>query len=344
MTELIQISHSRVENFLSCERKDYYGYHLGLKRKKEGVALGLGNAVHSCTQALYDKILELGKTAKQQRAAWGQGVAALWARYHELVANGWNDEDPKRWTLEEILKHYLANEGLVLAGYRILAVEKEFHVRWSDDSTILFRVDLIVADPGGRVLVVDTKTVWDFFTETELRLLPQLAKYAGMLRFLGYKVHGGMYNQIRSRRLNGGKMLKPELIAKLEEVGGVTTGTVLELQARLEARGIEHTTPPESSQLYRLAPVPLTDVRVRRALEEQFETAGRILGRTQLTAEQYDKQAVRAVSRVTCKSCPFKELCPAELNGEDTRLIMETFTYRDPRELPDLDGEDEDDD
>lgn len=342
MSELIQISHSRVESFLSCERKDYYGYHLGLKRKKEGIALGLGNAVHSCTEALYAKLLSHGSKASVQRKHWEQGVAAMWARFHELVAEGWVDEDPKRWSLEEILTHYVENESLVQAGYAILAVEKEFHVRWSEESSILFRVDLIVRDPGGRQLVVDTKTVWDFYSETEMRLLPQLAKYAGMLRFLGHRIEGGAYNMIRSRRVAGGKkLLKAEMIAQLEAVGGLTTGTVAELEARLAARGIPVQAPPTKDQLYQLAQVPLSSERIRRALEEQFGAASRILDRMKLTAEQYDQQALRSVSRMNCKSCSFRLICEPELNGEDTRLALEMYEHRDPRELPELDGEDE---
>lgn len=354
MDELIQISHSRVEGFLTCERRDYYGYHLGLKKKKEGIALGLGNAVHSCTESLYAKLLELGKSAKAQRAAWDQGVAALWARYHQLVADGWQDDDPKRWTLEQVLQHFLDNEAMVRRGWRVLAVEKEFHVRWSDESTILFRVDLIMADPQGRQIVVDTKAVWDFYTDAEMRLLPQLAKYAGMLRFLGYRIHGAAYNMLRTRRVNGGKMLKAEILEailstqteggrkEMLEVLHIEKHTVAELTQIAEKGGIQVTTPPEPHQVYQFSPVDLTDTRVTRALEEQFETANRILQRVGLPAEQYDRIAVRAVSKVTCKSCPFRELCPAELNGEDTRLIMDTFTHRDPRELPELDGEDDD--
>lgn len=358
MTELIQISHSRVENFLACERRDYYGYHLGLKRKKEGIALGLGNATHTCTQALYERILEAGYSAREQRKAWDQAVAAMWAKYQSLVAQGWTDDDPKRWTLKEVLEHYVANESIVLKGLRVLAVEKEFHVRWSDTSTILFRVDLIVAEPSGRQLVVDTKAVWDFYSDAELRLLPQLAKYAGMLRFLGHRIEGAAYNMIRTRRVMGGKkLLKAEIVEALYNYFGedehpdamaawaidLPKMKVDELQKLCDIHGIQTQAPPEGHQLYRWADVPLSDARVTRALKEQFETAGRIIDRMGLTAEQYDEQAVRSVSRVGCKSCSYRELCPAELNGEDTRLVMDTFTHRDPRELPDLDGEEDDD-
>src|SRR5688572_4870382 len=117
----VQISHSRVESFLLCQRKDYYGYHLGLRRKKEGIALALGNAVHSCTEALYRELLGNGKrSAKEQKKHWPQGVAAMWARYHQLIAEGWVDEDTRRWTLKEVLEHYIEYKSLVQAGWRVL--------------------------------------------------------------------------------------------------------------------------------------------------------------------------------------------------------------------------------
>jgi hypothetical protein len=217
-------------------------------------------------------------------------------------------------------------------------------------------VDLIVADPQGRQLVVDTKAVWDFYTDSETRLLPQLAKYAGMLRFLGHRIEGGAYNMIRTRRINGGKMLKAEIVqavgdnvpawklAQNEQIFGkpFDKWTVDMLTETAESEGIAVVTPAEPEKLYRLTPVPLSDARVKRALEEQFGVAERILERKHLTTEQYDQLAVRSVSKVTCRSCPFRVICEAELNGEDTRLAMDTFTFRDPRELPDLDGEEDD--
>ena len=77
------------------------------------------------------------------------------------------------------------------------------------------------------------------------------------------------------------------------------------------------------------------------SLLEQFEAAGRILDRERLTTEQYDQQAIRSVSRMTCKACSFRLICEPELNGEDTRVALEMFEYKTDRTLPELDGEDE---
>lgn len=353
MPELTQISHSRVESALLCERKDYYGYRLGLKRRKESASLGLGTAGHACLQALYEEIFKLGTTASAQRKAWPAGVAAMWAKYEELVLQGWKDEDPKRWALKQVLEHYIANERIVLAGWRVLAVEKEFHVRWRDDSSMLFKVDMIAVDPKRRRVVVDHKFVWDFYSPDMAGLQPQLPKYVGMLRFLGHDIAYGAYNMLRTRKVAGESMLKAELVDTIAKAIGIADDEgavkilakhkVEDLRAQAEQRGIEHTKPVSADKLVQFLDVPMSDARVRRTLTEQFEKAGRLLESDKLTTEQYEQSALRVANNMVCKSCSFRLICKTELNEEDTRLVMQDYEHRDPRELPELLGEEDDD-
>lgn len=352
---MTQVSHSRVEGFLSCERRDFYSYTLGLKRRKDDVTLRLGTAGHACLAALYSTILAAGSTRSKQRAAWGRGVKALWAKYDELVAAGWKDEDPSRWPLKTALENYLANERIVLAGWRVLAVEKEFHVRFDDEgNTILFVVDLIAETAQKRQAVIDHKFVWDFTTDRQAELMGQLPKYVGMLRFLGYHAAEAYYSMIRTRKINGEAMLKPDLVSALYNHYGqedppeamaawardLPKMKVSELQTLCEVQGIEHTKPVPAEKLYQLLPVPLETARIKRTLQEQFLAAERIIERDKLPVEQLELRSLRTNDNMTHDRCPFRALCVAELNARDTRLIMEDFTHRDPRELPELDGED----
>ena len=340
---MTQISHSRVESALLCMRKDHYGYYLGLRRKKESDSLAIGTAGHACLEALYSTLLAQGKSAAAQRRAWKHGVAAMWAKYHGLVAEGYEDGASNRWTLEECLQHYERLEALVQNGWRVLAVEKEFHVRWNDEGdTMNFKVDLIAANPQGKIVVVDHKFVWDYYSPKVVRLQPQLPKYIGMLRFLGYKIESGLYNMVRTRKVQGEKMLKADLIAALEQVGGLTTGKVEELQARLEARDIEHTKPVKDEQLLQTQPVEASDARVSRTLQEQFLKAEQLIELDKEGASRRDLLSFRVANNMICKSCSFNELCATELAGDDTTLVMEEFVKRDPRELPPLDGEEDD--
>ncbi len=353
---MTQISHSRVEGFLLCERKTWYGYDLGLRRKKESASLRVGTAGHECLQALYDFVLAKSGTQVGQRRAWKQAVEAMWSKYHELVANGYEDTDPKRWTLKELLENYIEQEPLVLAGHRILAVEKEFHVRWNDEGdTMLFKVDAIVRAPDGRDIVVDFKFVWDYYSSKMVRLQPQLPKYVGMLRFLGYKVAGGLYVEVRTRRIQGDAMRKPELLEAVSKLpaAAITAGatlferptekwTVDQLKQVAEENGIATSTGATKEQKLQTAPVEMSATRIERTLREQFGVAQRIIDRMAIVdPEERDLLSVRTANNMVCKSCSFNELCAAELAGDDTRMIMGEYEVRDDRELPELDGEDD---
>lgn len=352
---MTQISHSRVEGYLLCERKTFYGYDLGLRRKSDSASLRMGTAGHACLEALYKTLLEKGKTQIGQRRAWKLGVAAMWAKYHELVVEGYQDTDTKRWTLKEVLEHYIELEPLIMRGYRVLAVEKEFHVRWNDDGdTMLFKVDLIARTPDGRDIVIDFKFVWDFYNSKTARLQPQLPKYVGMLRFLGFNVAEGMYVMLRTRRIMGDTMKKPDMLAALPPGAvvlmpgddprlskPVEKWTVPELKEALESLGIQTSTGATPEQKLDTLPVVMSTVRIERTLREQFTVAERILARQSLSPEERDLLAVRTANNMVCKSCSFRDLCSAELAGDDTRIIMEDYEVRDDRELPELDGEDD---
>ena len=67
------VSHSRAESYLSCRRKDYYGYQFpaganfdltesqlerGIRRIRTSESLALGSAVHDCLAAFYIAILD----------------------------------------------------------------------------------------------------------------------------------------------------------------------------------------------------------------------------------------------------------------------------------------------
>jgi hypothetical protein len=100
-------------------------------------------------------------------------------------------------------------------------------------------------------------------------------------------------------------------------------------------------TPPLDTQLYDTLPVPMSDARISQTLQEQFDTAEEIIELDKLTVEQRDRKSWRVANKMVCNGCSFRELCDTELAGEDTTLVLEEYQKRDPRELPPLDGEDD---
>ena len=77
------VSHSRVEAYLSCRRKEYYGYSRKLQKVIPATSLALGSAVHSVLEALYSTVLAAGMSKAKQKAAYPGAVPAAGSGCHQ---------------------------------------------------------------------------------------------------------------------------------------------------------------------------------------------------------------------------------------------------------------------
>jgi PD-(D/E)XK nuclease superfamily len=141
----------------------------------------------------------------------------------------------------------------------------------------------LVIKEQNRIKVIDYKFCYDFFSSDELALFPQLPKYIGALRALGIYAQDGLYAELRYRSLKN----------------------------------------PSPEDLYRLTPIPLNNARIKRTWLEQIEGTQRIAQRKELPYELSEEQAVRSASKSNCRWCWFKNLCSAELQGSDGRLMRQ---------------------
>jgi hypothetical protein len=171
------VSHSRAESYLSCRRKDYYGYQWqnpdgsrGIRRIRTSESMALGSAVHECLAAFYQAILDGGDFERGMLDAY----AALAVQY----GLGYENVGGRFENIETILQRYWDNEPFVTKGYEVLAVEEEFRLEYDSDtdSSYPFVVDLILRDPQGKVVVVDHKTAYYLFREEDLDLMPQIPR------------------------------------------------------------------------------------------------------------------------------------------------------------------------
>jgi hypothetical protein len=281
----VAVSHSRAEGYLTCRRKDYYGYTLELQRVSESIAFSHGSAVHSMLEVFYRTMLEAGDTPAQQIDAWDNAVLNVEKHFAEMKAEGYEDPD-KRAPLALIFEKYLENEPYVRNGWTILAVEAEFNLAIEDDLEYPFVVDLIVQDDRGAMVVVDHKSAYDFFNEEDARLMPQIPKYIGALRALGYKVAYGQYNLLRTR---------PD----------TKVGRPL-------------------NEWHRNFDVKPTAQRVKTTFTEQVGVAREIAMRSFLPVEQIEETAYRVANKMICGYCQFADLCSEELRGGNVKLMLST--------------------
>lgn len=330
------VSHSEVESFLLCRRKHYYGYGLSLQRVSTSSSLATGTAGHQIAQAFYETILAAGNSIELQKAAIGDAIKAAKVKLDEIMVDF--EQDENRGTLEDIFfKWYLPNEPFISNGWRVLAVEKEFNLQYNEDSdnplTYPFVVDAIFRDTEGKTVVVDHKFVWDFYTDGDAELQPQIPKYIAGLRALDYKVDYGMYNMLRTRSIRGAKMLKVQLVdaimatAPLADTDGekpLAKWSVAELETHAASIGINVYAGPTKDQMVLTKRLDIPTPRIVRTFEEQIAVAEEIQALKALPIEVQEKKAYRVANKLVCNGCSFRDVCTSELMGNNVKLMIAT--------------------
>lgn len=271
------VSHSEVDSYLLCRRKHYYGYIKSLQRVRESSALAMGSAGHKVLEVFYDNILKGHSFAIALDDA--RATADELRKEVEIPANRANIFD----TLFDI---YFPNEPLVNEGWEILAVEKQFNLEYDEALKLQypFVVDIIAKSPEGKVVVIDHKFVYDFYTYEASIMQPQIPKYIGALRALNYKVDYGAYNMIRTRKLK-----EPDAASMIQW-----------LDVKPEAQ------------------------RVKQVFTEQIAVAGEIQSIKELPEDVQDVRAYRVANKMVCQSCSFLDICRTELSGGNSKLMIQT--------------------
>lgn len=327
------ISHSRVEAYLSCRRKDWYGYQFptdigrGIRRQQTSDSLSMGTAFHTIAATFYQAVMDGGDRF--------EATTLMWEAYSTVIEEGFEEGGSRKATLEEVVKRWIDNETLS-EDYDILAVEEEFSLQ-TDEGSFPFVVDLIVRHKKTRlVYVVDHKTGYYLYRPDQTDLMPQIPKYIAALRALGHQVAGGIYQIVRTQALKGKAMTKPQLVEAVEKawlkqdtdelqpidysvLKKMTVATLTEEAERLD---IETHTPPDPEQVFQVLPVEPNLDRVLETMREQFEVAQEIRERDEWEPEVQDARAYRTANQTVCKSCAFRLLCSEELRGGNSALVL----------------------
>lgn len=343
------VSHSEVDGYLLCRRKHYYGYTLSLRRVRESMSLSMGSLGHGMLENFYAHILAHTELTDQANpGVWAEAIDKALSFYQQEVKDGFEQPD-NRADIRDLFLRYLEFEPFIKKGWTILAVEKRFSLEYDPNKQMRypFVVDLIVRDPMGKIVVVDHKFVYDFYSYEDTQLQPQIPKYIGALRALGFKVDYGVYNMLRTRKVSGPKMLKAELVEvvtkAITEAGGspesdydkpVPKLTVDELREIAEGYGIEPVQPPSIDQQVGWMDVKPNNTRVKRVFMEQIRTAEEIQRIKDLSEEEQDEAAFRVANKMICNSCSFRDICRTELVGGNVKIVIDTeYVVRERKEF-----------
>jgi CRISPR/Cas system-associated exonuclease Cas4 (RecB family) len=77
------------------------------------------------------------------------------------------------------------------------------------------------------------------------------------------------------------------------------------------------------SDKYKIVPQSFTSKRVQNSFKDLINSGKEILEFKSLSLEEWKDNTSRVANNLVCKSCSFRELCVAELNGSDGKVIRE---------------------
>lgn len=205
--ETIRISYSKAQAFKSCEYKFWLAHvrkyaddsvKPGLMPNEKGEALRRGTHGHLMMEWFHNEVkdtLEFPYDADQ--------CSKIMA---SVIARGMIENAEDTGKVMRQMMHYGANV-FPHKNWRILEVEKEYRLQVGvDPITGLMKVvpgtiDLVV-DISGTIVIIDHKFSADAYSDDRCEIEPQLPVYIGEMRALGIPARYGIYNFMRTRKMN----------------------------------------------------------------------------------------------------------------------------------------------
>jgi hypothetical protein len=181
------ISHSEADAHGQCQKKHEYAHVQKLMPKTSSIALDRGNAGH----LILETFLKAIKDGDVQEVAKNKALMnpELMQKY-PMVAVG----EAMGWCV-----YWIDNIWPTL-GWKIVTVEEKFQIDVAEGLAYPLKVDAIV-EINRSLVIVDHKFTYDAYSDTVMRIIPQMPRYAGALRKLGVQIEYGIYNFIRTRPL-----------------------------------------------------------------------------------------------------------------------------------------------
>ncbi len=238
-----KLTASRMTSLMTCPRKHYYGYEVGLKATEPSTALRIGTAMHAGLEARAN-----GETFDEA--------------YHVAISSG--SLDPfMAATIYGLLRAYYDRYANTDAISEMLPeIEFDHAIERSMAFTAAGKIDGLAVLCDGRRALVEHKTTGESIAETSdywtrLRFNPQLFQYVLAAEREGYPVETVVYDVIRKPAIKPLEK-KPTLDADgLKQVHGPNGERVYKRdgtpkQTADAAKGEYVLTAPETAQEYAL--------------------------------------------------------------------------------------------
>lgn len=287
------ISNSRVNTFLTCQRKEYYSFRERLQPRQRNYGKGLTRGIvgHQALESYY-----LGKQSGYSK----EQCLALALEQVDIEIENIPEFTKEFLQLQDVLKSYV--DLYWDEKWEVLEVEKQYDTILENSTVDVkygMRLDLLVKDEWGNIILVDHKFVYNFFTEKELKMNGQTRKYIRCLRDNGIPVKKAILNQIRYREL---KNPKPEMC-------------------------------------FRRTPVISSPKEIENTIREHNKIANKLYQlHTFAPIDKHFEQSTMHIDKGTCTFCSFQPLCADYLAGRDSARTKDAL-YENNEYLVDYEDE-----
>jgi hypothetical protein len=267
------VSQSEVDTFLKCDRAHYYGYGLKVQLRTQSDPLTRGTIGHQALEIYFCVLME-GFSVEDAKTAVTNFMVKQFTEHpeHSVLLNE---------IIQTLSYFYQADP---FAGWKVIAVEQEYVLPITTELSFPFIVDLVIQDLYGYIWIIDHKWVFDFISDDDAALMPQLVKYMGAMRALGYRVDKIGFNQLRHRN---------------QKVMNTDTK-------------------------HRITEVIYTETGMKQMFVEQQITADKIQQIKKMPLAEWSAKAMRSAGKYTCKNCFWRTLCIAELNDQSPQLVLDS--------------------
>lgn len=194
------ISNSEVTAFLRCKQQYVFAHVRNLEPIKMGEALERGNIGHEAHQRYIEARLDNADHDKAMRFASEVFTNALRPDNMEMTLH-----------IKGIFDRYMGfHQGW--PQWKLHEPEQRFDLRLTDDINMTIRYDAKMEEIAtGRMLIVDWKFTYDFWTPDDHALNGQMPKYISVMNANGVKIHGGALEEIRTRKLSKENQSNPKM-------------------------------------------------------------------------------------------------------------------------------------
>ena len=190
------VSNSETDTFLVCERRHYYAFGEKLQRRRYGDGLMRGIIGHTALAMYYEPLKRIKPLQMDLDMAKAAMVAYLDQEITKWALAGDSDLVELIAALRKRLLEYVEYYQDEFDEWEILTVEHEFNYE-----DFPFKPDMVKRHRyTGEVRLVDHKYLYNFYQPGKVVVFPQLPKYVGALRDLGFRVDSAEYNMIRHRK------------------------------------------------------------------------------------------------------------------------------------------------